>query len=132
MLRTSLTDLLQCSLPLQQAPMGGVTTTGLAAAVTEAGGIAMLPLQFLSSSALEQMLDELQRQTSGPFGLTFLMPFFDPACLEMAARAARLVDFYYGDPDTRLVDQVHTAGALASWQVSSVEEAVADGRPGTT
>jgi nitronate monooxygenase len=59
-------------------------------------------------------------------GVTFLLPFgADPACVEVAAARARLVDFYYGDPDPALVARVHDGGALASWQAGSVTEAVA-------
>jgi NAD(P)H-dependent flavin oxidoreductase YrpB (nitropropane dioxygenase family) len=41
----------------------------------------------------------------------------------VAAARARLVDFYYGDPDPALVARVHGGGALASWQAGSVAEA---------
>jgi len=59
-------------------------------------------------------------------GVTFLLPFgADPACVEAAAARARLVDFYYGDPDPALVGRVHEGGALASWQAGSAAEAVA-------
>jgi NAD(P)H-dependent flavin oxidoreductase YrpB (nitropropane dioxygenase family) len=42
----------------------------------------------------------------------------------MAARRARVVDFFWGDPDPDLVEQVHAEGALASWQIGSVREAI--------
>jgi nitronate monooxygenase len=58
--------------------------------------------------------------------VTFLLPFgADPACVEVAAERARLVDVYYGDPDPALVARVHEGGALASWQAGSAAEAVA-------
>jgi NAD(P)H-dependent flavin oxidoreductase YrpB (nitropropane dioxygenase family) len=43
----------------------------------------------------------------------------------MAAAQARVVEFFYGEPDASLVDLVHAAGALACWQVGSRVEAVA-------
>ena len=43
--------------------------------------------------------------------------------MEVAAAGARLVDFYYGDPDPALVARVRDGGALASWQAGSVAEA---------
>jgi NAD(P)H-dependent flavin oxidoreductase YrpB (nitropropane dioxygenase family) len=53
----------------------------------------------------------------------------DPAlaaeCVAAAASSARVVDFFWGEPDPALVQIVHDAGALASWQVGSREEAVA-------
>jgi nitronate monooxygenase len=41
-----------------------------------------------------------------------------------------VVEFFYGEPDAALVDAVHAGGALAFWQVGSVEEAVAAARAG--
>ena len=125
-LTTSFTELLGCRVPLQQAPMGGVTTPELVAAVAGAGAVGMVPAQMLAADELEKLLGSLGARSSGSFGVTFLLPFgADPACVEVAAARARLVDFYYGDPDPALVARVHDGGALASWQAGSVAEAVA-------
>jgi nitronate monooxygenase len=126
MLSTPFTELLGCRLPLQQAPMGGVTTPELVAAVAGAGGVGMVPAQMLPAEYLAGLLDDLAGRTDGVVGVTFLLPFgADPACVEVAAERARLVDFYYGDPDPALVARVHEGGALASWQAGSAAEAVA-------
>ena len=126
MLTTPFTELLGCRLPLQQAPMGGVTTPELVAAVAGAGAVGMVPAQMLPAEALGALLDDLAGRTSGVFGVTFLLPFgADPACVEVAAARARLVDFYYADPDPALVAAVHAGGALASWQAGSAAEALA-------
>lgn len=122
MLSTRLTTLLGCSMPLQQAPMGGVTSAALASAVAEAGGIGMLPMQLMPAAVVASTLDDT-KHVSGVLGVTFLMPFFDEAAFEEAIRRVRLVDFFYAEPDAALVRRVHDAGALASWQVGSVEEA---------
>ena len=53
------------------------------------------------------------------------MPFLDDAVVEAAAPQVRVVEFFYGDPEVRLVERVHSAGALADWQVGSVDEAKA-------
>jgi len=75
------------------------------------------------------VLDSARKQTTGAIGANFLMPGVDPALVEesvaAAARHARVVDFFWGDPDPGLVKIVHAAGALACWQVGSREEAVA-------
>ena len=124
MLTTPFTELLGCRVPVQQAPMGGVTTPELVAAVAEAGAVGMVPAQMLPAAALEALLDDLAGRTSGVVGVTFLLPFgADPACVEVAAAGARLVDFYYGVPDPSLVARVHAGGALASWQAGSSAEA---------
>jgi NAD(P)H-dependent flavin oxidoreductase YrpB (nitropropane dioxygenase family) len=125
-LSTPFTELLGCRLPLQQAPMGGVTTPELVAAAAGAGAVGMVPAQMLPAPALAGLLDDLAGRTDGVVGVTFLLPFgADPAAVEVAAARARLVDFYYGDPDPALVDRVHQGGALASWQTGSAPEAVA-------
>jgi nitronate monooxygenase len=124
MLTTPFTELLGCRLPLQQAPMGGVTTEELVAAVADAGAVAMVPAQMLPAGQLAALLDRLAAGTAGVYGVTFLLPFgAEPAAVEVAAAKARLVDFYYGDPDPDLVARAHGGGALASWQVGSVAEA---------
>lgn len=127
MLRTRFTDLVGCAIPLQQAPMGPVATVELAAAVAGAGGVGMLSTDHVAVGELAGMLDALRTGTTGVFGVNVLMPFFDdPAYIETAtAKGARLVEFFYGAPDRRLVDVVHKGGALAGWQVGSPDEAVA-------
>jgi NAD(P)H-dependent flavin oxidoreductase YrpB (nitropropane dioxygenase family) len=53
----------------------------------------------------------------------------DPTLAEESVAAAaarvRVVDFFYSNPDPALVDIVHRAGALACWQVGSLDEALA-------
>jgi NAD(P)H-dependent flavin oxidoreductase YrpB (nitropropane dioxygenase family) len=123
-LTTPFTELLGVRVPLQQAPMGGVTTPELVAAVAGAGAVGMVPAQMLPADVLAGLLDDLAGRTGGAFGVTFLLPYgADPACVEVAAAGARLVDFYYGDPDPALVARVHDGGALASGQAGSVAEA---------
>src|SRR5439155_18564691 len=78
---------------------------------------------------LSSLLDRLTALTSRPFGVNFIvspqgLTELEPACFELAARSARVVEFFYGWPDHALVDIVHRSGALACWQVGSFEEAV--------
>jgi NAD(P)H-dependent flavin oxidoreductase YrpB (nitropropane dioxygenase family) len=124
MLRTAFTELVGCQVPVQQAAMGGVTTPELAVAVSRAGGLGMLPHGALTS--LAERIAQLERAQAGPFGVNFLLPFVDrdaPGDVELAAGRARLVEFFYDTPDPGLVELVHAGGALAGWQVGSVEEA---------
>jgi nitronate monooxygenase len=124
MLATAFTKLVGCQVPIQQAPMGGATTPQLAAAVSRAGGLGML--DYPSPIPLADRIAQLEQAQAGPFGVGFLMPFLDsdnPIDVELAARRARLVEFFYGTPDRGLIDLVHVGGALAGWQVGSVAEA---------
>jgi NAD(P)H-dependent flavin oxidoreductase YrpB (nitropropane dioxygenase family) len=125
MLITRFTKLVGCSVPLQQAGMGGMATPGLAAAVSNAGGLGMLGAAGVPAPVLRDLLDDTRNRTSGTFGVNFLMPFLDRSCVEVAAKGARVVEFFYGAPISELVDLVHRGGALACWQVGSRDEAVA-------
>ncbi|HYF25763.1 MAG TPA: nitronate monooxygenase [Baekduia sp.] len=121
---TPFTRLLGCPLPIQSAPMAGVVRdAALPAAVAAAGGHGMMPGAFLSAPYLARVLDDLERSGTRAFGVNFVTLLLDPACLEVAASRAPLVDFFFGMPDPGLVARVHEAGALASWQVVSAEEA---------
>jgi NAD(P)H-dependent flavin oxidoreductase YrpB (nitropropane dioxygenase family) len=114
---TRFTDLVDCELPLQLAAMGGVGTTELAAAVAASGGLGMVPGS--------------EPPASGACGLNFLMPFVPTLeTLGEAARTARVVEFFYGDPDREVVDAAHRGGALVGWQVGSAEEAAAAAQAG--
>ena len=59
-------------------------------------------------------------------GVNFLMPF-EPTMEEIveAAESSRLVEFFYGDPRSDVVERAHGGGALVGWQVGSVPEALA-------
>jgi nitronate monooxygenase len=130
-LETPFTRLVGCSVPIQQAGMGGVATPQLAAAVARAGGLGMIAGVMLPADALAAILDAMPEHSAGKIGVNFLMPFVeDTAAVEAAASRCRVVEFFYGDPDPALVDLVHTADALAFWQVGSVREAHAAAEAG--
>ncbi len=143
MIATRFTELVGCAAPVQQAGMGAVAPPELAAAVSEAGGLGMLGTARagLSPSTLAPLLDRVRALTAKPFGVNFLVspvhlnggpnrPPPDLRCVEVAARAARVAEFFYGAPERRLVDMAHAGGALACWQVGSRAEAVAAAEAG--
>jgi len=123
MLTTRFTELVGCKLPLQQAGMGGVATAELAAAVSEAGALGMLGGAGIATDDLAASFDDVAARTDAPVGVNFLMPFVDPAAVEIAASRARVVEFFYGDPDPKLIDSAKAGGAVACWQVGSPGEA---------
>jgi nitronate monooxygenase len=87
--------------------------------------VGMLAIQLLPADAVEAAVAAAKDATTGPVGVTFLMPYFDRSVLDAAAATADLVDFFYADPDRELVEVVHRAGKPATWQVGSVAEAIA-------
>lgn len=129
MLTTRFTELVGCTVPIQQAPMGSLANPKLAAAVADAGGLGTVAAFSIPADMVAGVFDELAEHTPGVFGANFIVRFIDPTRLhELVATAAarsRVVDFFYSDPDPALVEIVHAHGALASWQVGSREEALA-------
>ncbi len=137
MVSSRFTRLVGCGLPLQQAGMGANASPELAAAVSEAGGLGMLGTSRggMGPGVMKARLDRVKFLTARPFGVNFIAspshvngeqvrPELDLDCVSIAARAASVVEFFYGSPNPRLVEIVHAGGALACWQVGSVEEAV--------
>ncbi|MBS1878741.1 MAG: nitronate monooxygenase [Actinobacteria bacterium] len=128
-LRTALTDLVGCRRPIQQAAMGS-TANDLVVAVCRAGGIGTVGAPLLAPGRLDEALDDVLARTDGAAGVVavnFIIPFLDleahgPA-LDIAARRARIVEFFWGQPDPALVERVHAGGALAIWQTGSATEA---------
>ena len=133
MITTRFTELVGCTIPIQQAGMGAVSPPELAAAVSEAGGLGMLGMAHpgATPASLSNRLDRLCALTDKPFGVNFIIApqlkrgQLDLRCVEIAARVARVVEFFYGEPDRALVEMAHGGGALVSWQVGSKSEAIA-------
>jgi nitronate monooxygenase len=129
MLSTRFTELVGCTVPIQQAGMGDLANPRLAAAVADAGGLGMVSVYGYPPDLIADVLDRLRHQTAGCIGANFIMLFVDPdqahECVAAAASKVRVVDFFHTDPDAALVEIVHDHGALACWQVGSKEEAEA-------
>jgi NAD(P)H-dependent flavin oxidoreductase YrpB (nitropropane dioxygenase family) len=125
-LETAFTKLVGCRAPIQLAVMGGGTgTPELAAAVSEAGGLGMLSATH--PMPVDDQLNGVLARTDQPVGVGFFA--FDLTTqteeLEVAARRARVVDVFWGDPDAAVVARIHSGGALAFWQIGSLDEALA-------
>ena len=132
MLTTRFTALVGCSAPIQQAGMGSHAKPRMAATVANAGGLGMVSVYGSYGGPpanIAKMLDDTRERTAGVFGANLIMKWIEPdlahETVRVAAERARVVEFFYTDPDPILVDIVHSEGALACWQVGSREEAVA-------
>jgi nitronate monooxygenase len=139
MLNTRFTNLVGCTVPIQQAGMGAVSPPELVAAVSNAGGLGMLGTARWGGRNLpnlNRLIDQVEALTDRPFGVNFIiaperMGDTDPDCFALAARRARVVEFFWAWPDPALIAMVHEHGALVSWQVGSREEAVAAAAAGS-
>lgn len=124
-LSTGFTELVGCTVPIQVAPMGAISTPDLVRASTAAGAMGMVGTAGLSADQVTPMLDAVLDAAEGPVGANVLMPLLDRSVVEAAAPRVAMLDFYHGDPDASLVELAHQAGTLAAWQVGSVAEAKA-------
>lgn len=138
MITTRFTELVGCRIPIQQAGMGAVASPELTAAVSEAGGLGMLGTarRGLTAQALEGLLEQVRARTARPFGVNFVVSpthlrggggrtGLDLKCIQIAAKAARVVEFFYAEPTLEFMKMAHDGGALACWQVGSRDEALA-------
>lgn len=98
-LRTPLVDLLGIELPLLQAPMSGVVTPQLVAAVSNAGGLGVLPGIMVPPDVLQQQIRTIRSLTSRPFGVNLLLhddlqPPVDPSTVpdEVVARVQHVLN----------------------------------------
>jgi NAD(P)H-dependent flavin oxidoreductase YrpB (nitropropane dioxygenase family) len=117
------TELVACQRPIQLAGLGGgIGTPELALAVARAGGLGLIGHVF-DRNELAAMVEGLEDPAPGQLGMNFLVPFLDPTLVDLVAPHVRVVDFFYGAPDSSLVERAHRGGALASWQVGDADEA---------
>ncbi|HVF78870.1 MAG TPA: nitronate monooxygenase [Solirubrobacteraceae bacterium] len=124
MLTTRFTELVGCQVPIQQAPNGDLArSAALPIAVAGAGGHGMLAAVAMPRGELQAALDELAAADIGAWGVNVVVPLTPRECVELAAQRAPLIDFHQGDPSPTLVETVHQAKGLASWQVGTADEA---------
>jgi nitronate monooxygenase len=122
-LATRFTELAGCRVPVQQAPMGLVATTTLAVAVADAGGVGSITMLGMSPAQADKVLGAMAARTTGVLAANFLTSDIDPEAVAAAAARVRIVDFFWTDPDPALIEIAHRGGALACWQVGSLDEA---------
>jgi nitronate monooxygenase len=122
-METRFTELVGCSVPVQQAPMGTISSPDLAVAVADAGGVGTVTALGLPPEVLVRLLDEMRRRTPGVLSANVVTEDVDEQVLVDVAERVRLVDFFWFDPSPRLVELVHRSKALVGWQVGSVAEA---------
>jgi len=122
---TRFTELVGCQVPIQLAPMGSVSTPALAVAVADAGGVGSITAMGLTAAELDQVLAGMAARTPGVLAANFLTEDIDCEAVAAAAARAKIVDFFWADPDPALVELAHRGGALACWQVGSLDEAKA-------
>ena len=72
MVTTPFTRLADCRVPIQQAPMGSVSTPALAVAVAEAGGVGSVTVTGMAPDGLDKLPAGPAARTSGVLASNFL------------------------------------------------------------
>lgn len=125
-METSVTRLLGIAHPIIQAPIGGLSVPALAGAVSNAGGLGMMAITWMSPDEIRAAIDEVRTITDRPFGVNIIIDRSDEPQderVEVAlAAGVPVVSFFWGDP-APFIDRVHAAGAKATLTVGAAEEA---------
>jgi len=121
--------------PVVQAPVGSASTPGLAAAVSNAGGLGMLALSWTPPASVRERIRATRALTDRPFGVNVIIADFeDPHSSEedrafvgegiaasIEARVPLLVLFW--GPPAPFVKDAHRHGVKVFVQVGSLPEA---------
>jgi nitronate monooxygenase len=122
LVRTLLCDLVGIEAPVVLAPMGGAVTPTLAAAVSNAGGLGMLPLTWTSPEEIGTVVDETRRRTKRPFGVNLGLAWDQRERLASAlAAGVPVVSFFWGDAGD-FIGEARDAGAVVFVTVGTAEE----------
>jgi NAD(P)H-dependent flavin oxidoreductase YrpB (nitropropane dioxygenase family) len=125
-METSVTRLLGIEHPIIQAPIGGLSVPALAGAVSNAGGLGMMAITWMSPDEVRAAVAAVRAITDRPFGVNVIIDEhhgLQDERVEVALDAGvPLISFFWGDP-APFVDRVHAAGAKATLTVGAAEEA---------
>ena len=111
------------SLPIIQAPIGGLAVPELAAAVSQAGGLGMVSLTWEEPEEIDGKLAAVRALTDRPFGVNLILAWPQEERLRRCLDAGvRIVSLFWGDP-APLVPIAHDAGAIVLHTVGDAAEA---------
>jgi nitronate monooxygenase len=122
LVRTPLCDLVGIEVPVVLAPMGGAVTPTLAAAVSNAGGLGMLPLSWTSPEEIGMVVGETRQRTKRPFGVNLGLAWDQRERLAATlAAGVRIVSFFWGDAGD-VIPEARDAGAVVFVTVGTAEK----------
>jgi len=121
--RRDFCDLVGMEHPVVQAPMGGAVGPAMAAAVSEAGGLGMIPLWGEELPEVRLLYRQTRSLTARPFGVNLNVAFTDEARLALCLEeGARIVSFFWEEPGP-LIAMARDAGAVVLQTVASAADA---------
>jgi NAD(P)H-dependent flavin oxidoreductase YrpB (nitropropane dioxygenase family) len=117
-----LCDVVGIDAPVVLAPMGGAVTPALAAAVSDAGGLGMLPLTWTPPEEIPKLVTETRQRTKRPFGVNLGLVWDQRERLAATLAAdVPVVSFFWGDASV-VIGEARSAGAVVFVTVGTAEE----------
>lgn len=127
---TRFCDLVNIELPIVLAPLGGVATPELVAAVSNAGGLGLAPLWYADPKGVKDFVGRVKALTDAPFGVNLNMDFPSmdqlDACLE---EDVPVISIFWGR-SPEFIAHARSGGAkviFSAWDAQSAVEAVDHG-----
>src|SRR4051794_22324306 len=102
--------------------MGGAVTPELAAAVSNAGGLGLLPLSWASPEEIASVAERTRQLTGRPFGANLGLEWDQRERLAAALEAGVRVVSLFWRGASGLIDETHDAGALVFVTVGTAQE----------
>ncbi len=128
---TSITELLGVERPILQAPIGGCAGAELIAAVSQAGGLGILPCTWSSPAVITEQVEAIRTRTDRPFGANLVLVFdVDAQLAALLAAQVPVITFSWGRAGRQRVARCHAAGARVALQVgtaTAITSALEDG-----
>ena len=122
-MHTTACELLNIKHPVIQAPMGGAVGPELAAAVSNAGGLGMLPLWMTDLDTTRSQIRAMKERSGNPFAVNLNMEFPQEERLDVCLEeGVPIISFFWQDSSS-LVSKAKAAGALVMHTVANVEQA---------
>ncbi len=122
-LSTPFTRLVGIERPIVQAPIGGLATPDLAAAVAEAGGLGMLACTWTEPARIHELVRAARALTDRPLGINLILEWDQTERVEAALDAGiRVISFFWGDPGP-LIARCHERGAIVLMTVGDAAAA---------
>jgi nitronate monooxygenase len=115
-----LQQLLGIELPIIQAPMAGVQSSALAAAVSNAGGLGSLPCAMLSLDAMRNEMAAIKTQTDKPFNMNFFCHALPESSTEREAVWRATLAPYYKEYEIS-VDTIPTGPGRAPFSCEAAD-----------
>ena len=119
-----LLKLLHIEFPIIQAPVGGIATPELAAAVSNSGGLGGIALSWSDDNDAETKINKVQSLTSKPFYVNFVLNFEPKALKKALEMGVKVIQFSWGMPNKEQVDLVKSFNATIGIQVTDKHSAL--------